>query len=280
MHGMIEQESDENYEELVEELPQWQEELERLQKLRPVQVNHDALKVKEIPSLEEQIKQQESDYPEISSEVEKVSSISSVWVALNSLLDWRTTGGHQCSTQGNCYSQAASRQCWPTAKRSWTSKTGNFAVREQSSGHGFCEDCWWRSKRIEPDFRTDVRNFALFEFVPELTISTIPQSQKRQRKQGIEYRVWKAIETLPRIGERAALAWKGRNQSSKQPSRPEENGGGCFSSEGRIKHTLCSVKGKDLDFYPIYSKFLTAIIGGWGQAEWSLPTSAGFAGQL
>jgi len=78
MHGMIEQESDENYEELVEELPQWQDELERLQKLRPVQSNHDMLKLKEIPSLEEQIKQQESNYPEISSEVEQVSSISSV----------------------------------------------------------------------------------------------------------------------------------------------------------------------------------------------------------
>lgn len=118
MHGMIDQESDENYEEIVEELPQWQEELERLQKLRPVLANHDALKGKEIPSLEEQIKQQESAYPEISSEVEQVSSHFPCLSSSDSVLDWRTTGGHQCSTQGDRYSQAASGQCWPTAKRS------------------------------------------------------------------------------------------------------------------------------------------------------------------
>lgn len=57
---------------MIEELPQWQEELERLQKLRPAQVTHDTLRAKDIPNLEEQIKQQESLHPEISLEVEQV----------------------------------------------------------------------------------------------------------------------------------------------------------------------------------------------------------------
>ena len=72
IHNIIDQDSDANYDELVEELPQWQEELERLQKLRPVVSNHDSLKVKEIPSLQEQIKEQEGHHPEISSGVEQV----------------------------------------------------------------------------------------------------------------------------------------------------------------------------------------------------------------
>lgn len=72
MHKIIDQESEANYDELVEELPQWQEELERLQKLRPVQVTQDTLRVKDIPNLEEKIKQQESLHPEISLEVEQV----------------------------------------------------------------------------------------------------------------------------------------------------------------------------------------------------------------
>ena len=72
IHEIIDQDSDENYDELVEELPQWQEELERLQKLRPVASNHDSLKAKEIPALQEQIMEQESHHPDISSEVEQV----------------------------------------------------------------------------------------------------------------------------------------------------------------------------------------------------------------
>jgi DNA repair protein RAD50 len=72
IHKIIDQDSDANYDELVEELPQWQEELERLQKLRPVVSNHNSLKVKEIPALQEQIKEQESDHPDISSGVEQV----------------------------------------------------------------------------------------------------------------------------------------------------------------------------------------------------------------
>ncbi len=59
IHEVIDQDSDANYDELVEELPQWQEELDRLQKLRPVLSNHDSLKVKEIPALQDQIKEQE-----------------------------------------------------------------------------------------------------------------------------------------------------------------------------------------------------------------------------
>jgi len=73
IHKIIDQDSDANYDELVEELPQWQEELDHLQKLRPVLANHDSLKVKEIPALQEQIKEQESLHPDISSEVEQVS---------------------------------------------------------------------------------------------------------------------------------------------------------------------------------------------------------------
>jgi len=72
IHKIIDQESDANYDELIEELPQWQEELERLQKLRPAQVTHDTLRAKDIPNLEEQIKEQESLHPEISLEVEQV----------------------------------------------------------------------------------------------------------------------------------------------------------------------------------------------------------------
>ncbi len=75
IHEVIDQDSDANYDELVEELPQWQEELDRLQKLRPVLSNHDSLKVKEIPALQDQIKEQESLHPDISSEVEEVGSL-------------------------------------------------------------------------------------------------------------------------------------------------------------------------------------------------------------
>jgi pterin-4a-carbinolamine dehydratase len=74
IHQIIDQDSDANYDELVEELPQWQDELERLQKLRPVLSNHDSLKSKEIPALQEQIKEEESHHPDISSEVEQVGS--------------------------------------------------------------------------------------------------------------------------------------------------------------------------------------------------------------
>jgi pterin-4a-carbinolamine dehydratase len=74
IHNIIDQDSDANHDELVEELQQWQEELDRLQKLRPMLSNHDSLKLKEIPALQEEIKEQESHHPDISSEVEQVGS--------------------------------------------------------------------------------------------------------------------------------------------------------------------------------------------------------------
>jgi DNA repair protein RAD50 len=54
------------------ELAEWQAEMDRLQALRPVQASRERLKAKEIPLLEDQIKQQEDAHPEISRKVEKV----------------------------------------------------------------------------------------------------------------------------------------------------------------------------------------------------------------
>ena len=54
------------------ELAEWQAEMDRLQGLRPVQASRDRLKAKEIPLLEDQIKQQEDAHPEISQKAEKV----------------------------------------------------------------------------------------------------------------------------------------------------------------------------------------------------------------
>ena len=67
---------------------------------RNVVSNHGSLKVKEIPALQEQIKEQESQHPEISSRVEQVGSRCSRLIhrtAFNSFLDDRTTGSYQCS---------------------------------------------------------------------------------------------------------------------------------------------------------------------------------------
>lgn len=69
----MEKDADGDSEEIMNELTEWQEELDRLQKLRPVQLAHDIMKAKEIPTLEAEIKQQETSHPDISSEVEKVS---------------------------------------------------------------------------------------------------------------------------------------------------------------------------------------------------------------
>jgi len=54
------------------ELVEWQAEMDRLQALRPVQASRDRLKAKDIPLLEDQIKQQEDAHPEISQKAEKV----------------------------------------------------------------------------------------------------------------------------------------------------------------------------------------------------------------
>ncbi|KAF8627436.1 hypothetical protein AX17_006250 [Amanita inopinata Kibby_2008] len=54
------------------ELVEWETELDRLQKLRPVQVLRDQTKLRDIPSLEEQIKKQEECLPQLSKEAEEV----------------------------------------------------------------------------------------------------------------------------------------------------------------------------------------------------------------
>ena len=54
------------------ELTEWQGEMDRLQALRPVQATRDRLKAKDIPLLEDQIKQEEDTHPEISQKAEKV----------------------------------------------------------------------------------------------------------------------------------------------------------------------------------------------------------------
>ncbi|KAF9013278.1 hypothetical protein BDQ17DRAFT_1386857 [Cyathus striatus] len=53
------------------ELKEWEEELERLQNLRPVRVARDQIKLKELPALEKQVKEEESSYPKISQEAEE-----------------------------------------------------------------------------------------------------------------------------------------------------------------------------------------------------------------
>jgi DNA repair protein RAD50 len=55
------------------EMGEWEEELERLQKLMPIQASRDQIKLKELPALEEQIKAQEESYPDISHRAEEVN---------------------------------------------------------------------------------------------------------------------------------------------------------------------------------------------------------------
>lgn len=57
----------------IADLKDWQDELERLQKLLPTQASRDRLKQTEIPTLEKQIKEQEDDIPSISEKAEQVS---------------------------------------------------------------------------------------------------------------------------------------------------------------------------------------------------------------
>lgn len=53
------------------EMGQWEAELERLQKLMPVQASRDQIKLKELPALEKQLKEQEASYPDISHQAEE-----------------------------------------------------------------------------------------------------------------------------------------------------------------------------------------------------------------
>lgn len=55
------------------ELEEWEQEMERLQNLRPVQASRDRLKTTEIPELEANIKAEEAKIPAISAAAEEVS---------------------------------------------------------------------------------------------------------------------------------------------------------------------------------------------------------------
>lgn len=59
----------------AEDLDGWQEELEMLQTLRPIQALRDQMKVKEIPELEKQIKKHEESLPRLSSDAEQVTCL-------------------------------------------------------------------------------------------------------------------------------------------------------------------------------------------------------------
>ncbi|RDB18009.1 DNA repair protein rad50 [Hypsizygus marmoreus] len=55
------------------EMREWEEELERLQNLRPVQASRDQIKLKDLPALEKEIKEQEDAYSGISHETEEAA---------------------------------------------------------------------------------------------------------------------------------------------------------------------------------------------------------------
>lgn len=55
-----------------EQMASWQKDLANKQSLRPVQVAHDNLKSYEIPLLENEIKEMESEHPDIVAEAERV----------------------------------------------------------------------------------------------------------------------------------------------------------------------------------------------------------------
>jgi DNA repair protein RAD50 len=56
----------------TDEMKEWEEELERLQKLVPTQASRDRLKGVELPALEKQIKEQEDTIPSFGEKAEKV----------------------------------------------------------------------------------------------------------------------------------------------------------------------------------------------------------------
>lgn len=64
--------SPEKVAENVEEMKQWQDELDRLQKLMPTRASQTRLKDIELPALEKQIKEQEAVIPSLSERAEEV----------------------------------------------------------------------------------------------------------------------------------------------------------------------------------------------------------------
>jgi DNA repair protein RAD50 len=73
MHELMKKASPEAITANQNEMTEWEEELERLQKLRPVQATKDKIKAADLPALEAQIKDEETSYPEISARSEEVT---------------------------------------------------------------------------------------------------------------------------------------------------------------------------------------------------------------
>lgn len=65
--------SPESLAEVTEELKDWEEELDRLHKLTPIQLSRDRLKDSELPELEQQTKEQETAIPSLSEKAEEVN---------------------------------------------------------------------------------------------------------------------------------------------------------------------------------------------------------------
>jgi DNA repair protein RAD50 len=72
LKGEMKRSSPESIAENTEEMTEWENELNRLQKLVPSQASRIRLKNTELPALERQIKEQEGEIPSISQKAEKV----------------------------------------------------------------------------------------------------------------------------------------------------------------------------------------------------------------
>ena len=72
MKGEMKKTSAESIAENTEEMKEWEDELNRLQRLMPTQASRDRLKNTELPELERQIKEQESTIPFMSEKAEEV----------------------------------------------------------------------------------------------------------------------------------------------------------------------------------------------------------------
>jgi hypothetical protein len=72
LRGEMKRSSPQSIAENTEEMKEWEDELERLQKLVPIQASRDRLKRNELPALEKQIKEQEAAIPAISKKAEEV----------------------------------------------------------------------------------------------------------------------------------------------------------------------------------------------------------------
>lgn len=62
------------------EMGEWEVELSRLQKLLPIQTSRDQIKSRDLPALEQGIKEKEAAYPDISRQAEEVNPIRSIRV--------------------------------------------------------------------------------------------------------------------------------------------------------------------------------------------------------